>query len=236
MAPLKTCACACLVCIIIDRLWSPIASKCKAVQLCAECGKDHIGDCVSPKYCVNCETSGHGSKDPDCPILKRENTIISLRREHKIGYLRAKDVYNRMHQGRSNQGQNISLDRNKIKFRRKQPNIEQIPYSKAPNPSPISLVGQSWQQPKSVHARKTENTIKSQGGPKYFPKKPSFKHQTSTFNVGAVETSQNNIGENSNTVSPKIHSSQIAGSSKMDIPWVAPKTKSKKQTNNNMHG
>ena len=84
---------------------------------------------------------------------------------------------------------------------------------------------------------KLKHTIKSQGGPKHFPKKPSFKHQTSTFNVGAVETSQNNIGKNSNTVSPKIHNSQIAGSSKMDTPWVAPKTKSKskKQKNDNMH-
>ena len=210
------------------------ASNCKAVQLCAECGKDHIGVCVSPKYCVNCKTSGHGSKDPDCPILKRENAIIALRREHKIGYMRAKDVYNRKHKSRSNQGQNNSIDRSKFKFRRKQPNSKQIPHSKTTNSAPISLVGQSWQEPKIGHARKTENTIKSQGGPKHFPKKSSVKHQTSTSNFGAVETPQNNSGEISE--SPKIHSSQIAGSSKMDIPWVAPKTKSKskKPTNKNM--
>ena len=57
------------------------ASKCKAAQSCAECGKDHQGDCIAEtKYCVNCKHSGHGSKDPDCPILKRENAIIALRK------------------------------------------------------------------------------------------------------------------------------------------------------------
>ena len=144
--------------------------------------------------------------------------------------MRAKDVYNRMLKSRSNQGQNNSTDRSKFKFRRKQSNSEQIPNSKAANSAPISIVGQSWQQPKIGHARKTENTTKSQGGPKHFPKNSSSKNHTLTSNFGAVETPQNNSGENS-----VIHNSQIAGSSKMDTPWVAPKTKPKpkKPSNNN---
>ena len=79
------------------------ASKCKAAQSCAECGKDHQGDCIAEtKYCVNCKHSGHCSKDPDCPILKRENAIIALRKQHKIGYLRAREVYNKMHTNSTN--------------------------------------------------------------------------------------------------------------------------------------
>ena len=198
----------------------------KAAQLCAECGKDHPGDCIAEtKYCVNCKHSGHGSKDPNCPILKRENAIIVLRKQHKIGYLRAREVYNKMHRNSTNLGQRHSIERNRTEFRRKQPNIVQASQNKIPNYTPNSLVGQSWLQPKTVQASKVGNTIKSQGGPKYFPNKTnktSFKHQPPSLDGG-----------NTNALSPQIHNSQIAGSSKMDTPWIAPKTKKTKQKNKN---
>merc|ERR1712121_528109 len=203
------------------------ASRCKAAQLCAECGKDHPGDCIAEtKYCVNCKHSGHGSKDSNCPILKRENAIIVLRKQHKIGYLRAREVYNKMHRNSTNLGQRHSIGRNRTEFRRKQPNIVQASQNKIPNYTPNSLVGQSWLQPKTVQASKVGNTTKSQGGPKYFPNKTnktSFKHQPPSLDGG-----------NTNGLSPQIHNSQIAGSSKMDTPWIAPKTKKTKQKNKNM--
>ena len=110
------------------------ASRCKAAQLCAECGKDHPGDCIAEtKYCINCKHSGHGSKDPNCPILKRENAIIVLRKQHKIGYLRAREVYNKMHRNSTNLGQRHSIEKNRTEFRRKQPNIVQASQNKIPN-------------------------------------------------------------------------------------------------------
>ena len=122
-----------------------------------------------------------------------------------------------MHKNSTNLGQKYSIERNRSEFRRKQPNIVQASHNKIPNNTPISLVGQSWQQPKNVQDRKVGNTTKSQGGPKYFPNKTSFKHQTPSFDIGAVEASQN-----TNALSPQIHNSQIAGSSKIDTPWIAP--------------
>ena len=70
-----------------------LASKCTGTEACAECGKTHPGECKEEiKNCTNCKKAGHGAKDPECPILKRETEITKIRGTHKLDYAKAKSV------------------------------------------------------------------------------------------------------------------------------------------------
>ena len=75
--------------------------------VCVSCGQNH-SDCKSEnKFCSNCKINGHGANDPECATLKREIAISEIRKQHKVGYAKAKIIFLKKNKNGGNASGNL---------------------------------------------------------------------------------------------------------------------------------
>lgn len=64
--------------------------SCKSAETCRDCGQaKHEGECVGPKYCLNCQGS-HSANSRDCPVWKREQEIQRIKTTERCSFVEAK--------------------------------------------------------------------------------------------------------------------------------------------------
>ena len=73
---------------------------CKNKQICGKCSgeigeeDDHDEDeCKLQDYCIHCETNNHSTNYSQCPKRTREQEIVNIQNREKVGFLRAKQIY-----------------------------------------------------------------------------------------------------------------------------------------------
>ena len=205
-----------------------IAKCCTGNYYCANCGRQHPGACKSSiKGCSNCKVEGHGATDPQCPKIKREYEIASIRDQHKVGYAKATIIYNKQNRlvpgenqgNHAAQGSNTGNKSRKI-VKRKQCNATTASAISGTCPNIIanSKVGGSWTDEEG------EGNVK-----------PIIKSSKKQMKKGKTRVKPNpspqvppqpplTIGEKTYAmaVSPKakINNSQTAGPSWEEVPKV----------------
>ena len=217
-----------------------IARHCKGKNICANCGCQHTGTCKSSvKRCSNCKVEGHGATDPQCPKLKREYQIASIRTEHKVGYAMATNILykqNRLataenhntHGTHNDQGISGNT-RTKIK-KRKRSNMTTA--STINGTSPIFIAnsgtGYSWSDDEGeINGRSNIKYSKNHGGKvkqtKNIAKQPKSNPQATHQPPPIINEQSRSYAS---VVSPRINNSQIPGTSSMDVPKMHSSSKS----------
>ena len=199
---------------------------------CANCGHQHSGACHSRvKGCSNCKVEGHGAFDPQCPKLKREYEIASIRDQHKVGYAKATNILNKQKRSApaenyGNQGAHGAPGSGGNK-NRKHSNIKTAIEIKSTIQKQLSncKVGGTWTdnkgegngkssvKPSKDHRVKAKNT-KRQTNPTTPPPPPIIDGKGKSYAMA---------------VSPKakLNNSQIAGTSWMVVPKITSNEKQK---------
>ena len=80
-----------------------IKSRCNHEKRCNRCSRQHddIEKCTSNEYCLHCQV-GHKIGSKECPVQKKEQSIIDTQQQHKVGRRRAVQILEGYQQPASN--------------------------------------------------------------------------------------------------------------------------------------